>query len=345
MGKISKSTLNRVLLRTQGCQFVHNYERMQSLSLTYCFAPVLEELYKDAPKEERVHAMQRHLEYFNTHPLAIPFILGITAAIEESTDEDQKDTVVGIKTSLMGPFAGLGDSLLNLTWFPIAGSIGASMCVDNGSIVGPLVMFLLINLLYWPLKYFGLHKGYEMGMDLVEKAGVAIFDRLGNLANVLGVMVTGGLIATTVKLKLAVQFAFGEGDPLVLQDQLDKVLPYALPVLLTFICYRLLKRGQGKNSAQIIIGLIVFALVFAAIGFYFPAFKIFAKFPFQRLFQSAQPSRRASFPGGAPFSAQDSASCEPPGRSCRPAETFLPWCRAVCQGALSGRGPRPKTIA
>lgn len=80
------------------------------------------------------------------------------------------------------------------------------MCVDNGSIVGPLVMFLLINLLYWPLKYFGLHKGYEMGMELVEKAGVQVFDRLGNLANVLGVMVTGGLIATTVKLKLAVQF-------------------------------------------------------------------------------------------------------------------------------------------
>ena len=178
MGKISKSTLNKVLLRTQGCQFAHNYERMQSLSLTYCFAPVLEELYKDAPKEERVNAMKRHLEYFNTHPLAIPFILGITAALEESTDEDQKDTVVGIKTSLMGPFAGLGDSLLNLTWFPIAGSIGASMCVDNGSIVGPLVMFLLINLLYWPLKYFGLHKGYEMGMELVEKAGVQVFDRL-----------------------------------------------------------------------------------------------------------------------------------------------------------------------
>ena len=298
MGKISNSTLNKVLLRTQGCQFAHNYERMQSLSLTYCFAPVLEELYKDAPKEERVNAMKRHLEYFNTHPLAIPFILGITAALEETTDEDQKDTVVGIKTSLMGPFAGLGDSLLNLTWFPIAGSIGASMCVDNGSIVGPLVMFLLINLLYWPLKYFGLHKGYEMGMELVEKAGVQVFDRLGNdnngrdilcriiyggrislLVSLMAVVcsvVTGGLIATTVKLKLAVQFAFGEGDPLVLQDQLDKVLPFLLPVVLTFICYRLLKKGQGKNSAQIIIGLIVFSLVFAAIGFYFPAFKIFA---------------------------------------------------------------------
>lgn len=68
MGKISNSTLNKVLLRTQGCQFAHNYERMQSLSLTYCFAPVLEELYKDAPKEERVNAMKRHLEF--QHPPA-----------------------------------------------------------------------------------------------------------------------------------------------------------------------------------------------------------------------------------------------------------------------------------
>ena len=130
MGKISNSTLNKVLLRTQGCQFAHNYERMQSLSLTYCFAPVLEELYKDAPKEERVNAMKRHLEYFNTHPLAIPFILGITAALEETTDEDQKDTVVGIKTSLMGPFAGLGDSLLNLN-VPTVG-IALAACAAAG---------------------------------------------------------------------------------------------------------------------------------------------------------------------------------------------------------------------
>ena len=277
MAHVSKHALNKVLLRTQGCQFAHNYERMQSLSLTYCFSPVLEELYKDAPKEERVTAGQRYLEYFNTHPLAIPFILGICAALEESTDEDHKDAVTGIKTSLMGPFAGLGDSMLNLTWYPIAGSIGASLCVDNGSLIGPLVMFLLINLLYWPLKYFGLHKGYESGMSLVDKFGVEVFDRLGDAANVLGVMVTGGLIATTVKLSTAIEFAFDEGDPLVLQTQLDSVLPCLLPIIVTFICYRLLKKGQGKNSAQIILGIIAVFLVLFALNYYIPGFpKIFA---------------------------------------------------------------------
>lgn len=275
MGKISNSTLNKVLLRTQGCQFAHNYERMQSLSLTYCFSPVLEELYKDAPKEQRVAAMQRYLEYFNTRPIAIPFILGICTAMEEETDEDQKEAVTGIKTSLMGPFAGLGDSMLNLTWFPIAGSIGASLCVDNGSLVGPLVMFLLINLLYWPLKYFGLHKGYSMGLDLIDKGGIKIFDRLGNLANVLGVVVVGCLIPQTVKLTTALQFSLGEGDPLSLQAQFDAVMPYMLPVILTFICYKLIKKGNGRNTAQVIVGLIVFALVFAAIGYYTPI-KIFA---------------------------------------------------------------------
>lgn len=268
MGKITKSTLNKVLLRTQGAQFAHNYERMQSLSLTYCFTPVLEALYGDRPKEERVAAMQRYLEYFNTHPIAIPFILGICAAMEESTGEDQKEAVTGIKTSLMGPFAGLGDSMLNLTWFPIAGSIGASLCVDNGSLIGPLVMFLMINLLYWPLKYFGLHKGYSMGMELIEKGGIKVFDRLGNLANVLGIVVVGALIPQTVKLTTALQFAFSEGDPLVIQTQLDKVMPYMLPVILTAICYAIIKKGNGKNTAQLIIGLIIFALVFSAIGYY-----------------------------------------------------------------------------
>ena len=268
MGKISNKALNKVLLRTQGCQFAHNYERMQSLSLTYCFSPVLEELYKDRPKEERVHAMQRYLEYFNTHPLAIPFILGIQAALEESTDEDQKDTCRAIKTSLMGPFAGLGDSMLNLTWYPIAGSIGASMCINDGSLVGPLVMFLLINLLYWPLKYFGLHLGYTKGLEVVQSGGMALFDRLGNMANVLGVVVVGCLIPQTVKLSTALQFAFSEGEPLIIQDQMNKVMPCILSVVLTFVCYKLLKKGQGKNSASIIIGMIVFALVFAAIGHY-----------------------------------------------------------------------------
>lgn len=280
MGNISKKTLNKVLLRTQTCQFGHNYERMQSLSFTYCITPVLEEIYKDAPKEDKVHAIERHLEYFNTHPIAIPFIIGISSAMEEATDEDNKDAVRGIKTGLMGPFAGLGDSMLNLTWFPIAGSIGASLSVQSGSILGPIVMFLLINVLYWPLKYYGLHKGYEKGAQILsdQNGGMQVFERLGNFANVLGCTVVGGLVANTVKLKTALQITgapittIQDGQEVVIeniiniQDKLDQVMPCLLPVIITALCYMFIKKSNGKHIAALIIGLLVICTALAAVG-------------------------------------------------------------------------------
>lgn len=270
MGKISKKTLNKVLLRTQTCQFGHNYERMQSLSFTYCITPVLEELYKDAPKEEKVNALHRHLAYFNTHPIFMPLIIGIASAMEEATTEDEKDAVSNIKTGLMGPFAGLGDSMLNLTWFPIAGSIGASLSVETGSLLGPIVMFLLINVLYWPLKYFGLNMGYEKGAEILSaEDGQKVFERIGNFANVLGCTVVGGLIANTVKLKTGLQFTgapvetIKDGETVIIenvikvQDKLDQVMPCLLPVILTYLCYVFIKKSNGKHIAALIIGLLV----------------------------------------------------------------------------------------
>ena len=268
MGKITKKTLNRVLLRTQTAQFGHNYERMQSLSLTHNFMPVLKELYKDKTEQEQINSLKRHLEYFNTHPVAIPFILGVTAALEESTDETQKDTVLSIKAGLMGPLAGLGDSMLNLTWFPIAGSIGAALCISNGSIMGPIVMFLMINLLYFPLKYYGIHLGYSKGIDILnggDAASFKIFDRLSNFANVLGVIVVGGLIPTAVKVTTGITIQSGDGV-LSLQDQLNAIMPNLLPVIATAICYALIKKGKGKNTATVILGMLVVCVILSCMG-------------------------------------------------------------------------------
>ena len=263
---ITKKELMKVFWRSQLCQMSHNYERMQSLSTVYILKPVLKKLYKDKPKEEKVHAMKRHLEYFNTHPRAMPFILGIVSAMEETTDEDQKESVIAMKTSLMGPFAGIGDSLLNFTWMPIAGSIGAAFALD-GNIFGAIMMFLMINCLYFPIKYFGLTKGYSKGIEVLGKEdnGKGIFDRLANMANVLGIIVVGGLIATTVKANLGVQIAAGE-NPLMLQEMLNKVMPNLIPLLITVVCYYLLKKSNGKNAVWIIFGVLIIAVILSMLG-------------------------------------------------------------------------------
>ena len=171
-----------------------------------------------------------------------------------------------MKTSLMGPLAGIGDSMLNFTWMPIAGSIGAAFALD-GNILGAILMFLMINCLYFPLKYYGVTKGYSKGMEVLggEDNGKGIFDRLANMANVLGVIVVGGLIATTVKVTLGVQIAAGE-NPLMLQEMLDKVMPNLLPLALTFLCYYLLKKSNGKNAVWVIFGVLIIAVLLSMAG-------------------------------------------------------------------------------
>ncbi|WP_249961605.1 PTS system mannose/fructose/sorbose family transporter subunit IID [Histophilus somni] len=266
MGKVNKGPLKKVFIRSQLNQFSHNYERMQSLGLSYAMAPAIDEIYAGRPLEEQQNAVNRHLEYFNTHPSAIPLIAGITIAMEEKTSEDEKDSVRGIKAGLMGPFAGLGDSLLNLTWYPIAGSIGASLSLATGSLVGPLVMFLMINLLYWPIKYYGFTLGYQKGIEMLESdGGMDIFDRVSNFANVLGVTVVGALIPGVVKVKTGIEFAAGEGA-ISLQESLDKVMPALLSVIVVYLCYLFLKKTNGKHTAGLILGVLALSILLAMAG-------------------------------------------------------------------------------
>ena len=261
MGKISNSTLNKVLLRTQGCQFAHNYERMQSLSLTYCFAPVLEELYKDAPKEERVNAMKRHLEYFNTHPLAIPFILGITAALEETTDEDQKDTVVGIKTSLMGPLSGIGDSFFQGTIRVIAFGLGVQLA-QQGSIMGPILAMLISMVPSVLITWFAAKMGYQGGHEYLSKLqGGDLMEKLMYVCGIVGLMSVGGMIATLIGATTPLQFAEGT---VVIQDILDGMMPQMISLGLTGLMYWLIKKNV--NTGWLLVIAIVGGIALSAAG-------------------------------------------------------------------------------
>ena len=66
-----------------------NYERMQNLGFLYTILPTLKKIYKDK-KEDMSVAMSRHLEFFNTHPTAAPFILGVTSALEDQENEERR---------------------------------------------------------------------------------------------------------------------------------------------------------------------------------------------------------------------------------------------------------------
>ena len=81
--KITKQDLRMVFWRLLTLQFSWNYERMQSLGFLFTIKPILKKIYKDSSKEEKVKAMKRHLEFFNTNPVVSGPIFGVTAAMEE----------------------------------------------------------------------------------------------------------------------------------------------------------------------------------------------------------------------------------------------------------------------
>ncbi|MBI0028655.1 PTS system mannose/fructose/sorbose family transporter subunit IID [Gilliamella sp. B14448G11] len=263
--KITKKDLNSVFWRIQTIPFSFNYEKLQTIGFAHCMIPILDRLYKDADEETRIRAMKRHFEFFNTQVNAGALILGVTAAMEEKTTEEEKDAVISLKAGLMGPFAGLGDSLLKFTWMPICGSIGAAFALQ-GNVIGPILMFFIYNLVNILSKYFFVHYGYNKGVDLIEQSKNSnIIQRISNLANVVGVMVLGSLIATTVKVSTPLLIEVGE-QSIKVQDMFDKVMPNLLTILFALGVFYLVKKFQGKYTVSLIITVMVIGVILSMLG-------------------------------------------------------------------------------
>lgn len=262
--KITKEDLNKVFWRMQLMNVTNNFESMQAIGFLASFIPVLKRLYADKPKELRVAAMKRHLKFFNSHVNSDALILGVAAAVEEATTEEEKDTVTAVKTGMMGPLAGIGDSVLKFTWLPICGSIGASLAL-NGSVLGPIVMFVLYNVVNLVTKYYGIQWGYSKGLDIIQGAGTNMLQRLSNMANVVGLAVIGALIASVVKVNINAVIAAGK-NTIKFQEMFDKVMPGLFSLLATVVIYHILKRTNGRHAPLLIVGIMVVCIILTMMG-------------------------------------------------------------------------------
>jgi len=264
MAEFTKKDINKVFMGLQGLQLPDNYESLQSVGFMISIAPALKKIYKD-DQEGLKNAMNRHLMFFNSHVIGSHIIMGITLALEESTKENEKDAVTSMKTGLMGPLAGLGDSLIKFTWLPICGSIGASLAF-NGSVMGPILMFILYNIVQQGAKYYGLHYGYKKGVEFLKESGDSnVIARILNVVNVTGLMVVGGLIATSVSLKTPLTISAGE-NVIEVQEMLDKVMPNFMGLLITILVFLMLKKTNGKHTVSIIIATMILCVIATYFG-------------------------------------------------------------------------------
>lgn len=236
--KLTKQELNAISWRyILGSQLNWNYERMMSSGYLYGILPVLKKFYGN--DESQLQDMMRtHNQFFNTNAIFGNLIMGIDVAIEEEDGYKAKDTIIALKTALMGSLAGVGDSLFHVIWV----------------IANIALLFGRAALL--PL-------GYKQGVKLVTtlKNKLSAFT---NAATVLGVTVIGALIPSVVKA--TVPFVYKkDGVELVIQDTLDAILPSLVPVLLVLLTYWML--GQKKlNSTRVIWIILILSIALSAFG-------------------------------------------------------------------------------
>ncbi len=257
--------LRRIFFRSCALELSYNYEKMQALGVCYCMMPALKRFYgRDSP--EFTQALMRHMALFNITPAMVPFVLGISASLEQEKSRNpamDEGIINRLKTSLMGPLSGIGDSFFWGTFRIIAAGIGISMA-QSGSILGPIIFFLLFNLPNILVRWFGLKLGFSLGTKLIDRmADSNIMDRVNKVFGIIGLMCVGGMTATMVDLKLALNFSMA-GAEVSIQHIIDEILPNLLPLGITLLCYRFIQKGISVN--KILIGLVVFGIAGKAIG-------------------------------------------------------------------------------
>lgn len=223
-----------------------NYERYLGLGFAYAMLPILKKLYTG---DELREAVQRHMEFYNTHPWMHNVILGMVTALEEqrsTTKSVSTEAISATKAALMGPTAGFGDSFFKGVIVTITGAFAASLAID-GNPAAPLV-FIIPNLIVMLLvRWYGLKWGYQYGSSLIYKLNETnVIETFTTAATIVGMIVTAGLITNYVKFPLAVTFTWG-GTELVLDTLLNSILPKFLPYLVTFFYYWIITKNPKRG--------------------------------------------------------------------------------------------------
>ena len=238
----------------------------QAKGLVYTLYPFLEEMYKDDEKE-LIAAYERQFKYFNTNPNMGGFIVGLVYAMELKRSQDRNavssDAITDIRIALCGPFAGIGDSIIQNVLKVIL--VGLTMAMTaSGNILGPILFFVIFGLLQrWIMDYLT-YLGYSAGTKAIDKLFEGgLMDVVTKAVSVLGLFMIGAMTASTVSFSLS--WIINIGDTSIdVQSILDSIFPGLWAIVLTLIVAGLIKKKV--KIAYIVYSIMLICIVLAFFG-------------------------------------------------------------------------------
>ena len=243
----------------QGC---FNYERQQGLGFGYAMIPSLKRIYEN-DEEGFKDALKRHITFYNITPQCTTFVQGIVIAMEEEAAVNKdfdKSSINAVKTALMGPLSGIGDSIFWGTLRTIGLGIGISFCMQ-GSILGPILFLLIHNIPHWFVRYKGLEIGYSQGLSFMENATEGgLLENFSMAAKILGSVVVGAMIASMISFTTTITLNMGNYQTLSIQSIFDGIMPKLLPLILAFGCFGLIRKGKKTTTVMLLLFAVAFVV-------------------------------------------------------------------------------------
>ena len=254
--QLSKKTLQKVCWRNMfPFQWSWNYETMQGSGYGWVVWPAMKELYGDDP-EKMKEMLRAESGYFNTTPAMSHLIVGADLALQEELGTESKDMVMAMKSGLMGPFAGVGDTIFLAIYRAVFFSIASYFALDGvpfGLLI-PIITGLFIIFTRYKFTFLGYSQGKKLASEFADRIAP-----ITECASILGLTVVGGLVASVVTYSLDLEFVVGEAT-LSVQSYLDTMMPKLIPLVIVLFSYWLL--GKKKiNSTKLIFVLLALGMV------------------------------------------------------------------------------------
>lgn len=264
--KDDKKIVHSIFWRSFSALSEITYVRLQGPGFGWTLMPLLRKLYQN--DDDYYAALTRHMQYFNTNPVFLPFIQGIVYSMEkqnaEKPVENIEESVQGLKVGLMGPLAGLGDSFFTGTWRVITTGIALGLA-SQGNILGPILFLLLFHVPYYLVRWYGGILGYKVGANYIAEAQESgLLSSITKGCSMLGLIMIGAMTYLNVPLKFTVTSKLG-GVPFKLQPTLDGILKGLVPLGVVWLMVWLLRKKKVSTTA-LLIGVIVISALLGGLG-------------------------------------------------------------------------------
>ncbi len=257
---LDKKTISKMVWRSTMLQASFNYERMQAGGWLWSILPGLEKIHTN--KEDLSASMSHNLDFFNTHPFLVTFVMGIVLSLEQQKADIQ--TIRSVRVAAMGPLGGIGDAIFWFALYPIVAGITATMAIDK-NILGVILYFVVIFGFQMALRYFLMNWSYRLGTSAI---GVLTKNakEFTRAASMLGIFIVGALTCNYANVSLGMEIPNGE-SVINLQQMLDNILPGLLSLAVTMLCYWLIKK-KNWSATKCILLLLVIGIVGCIFGIF-----------------------------------------------------------------------------